>query len=167
MSNTADHVGRAQTITALGRQWTVARLERRLVMEFLEHVKTKLPDPKQVALEYLAALPAEDVNGRNAILQKAMDESLEYLSLASPRVQRYANSEDGMAYQIYLLLRGNHPEITVDMASAILEELGRKAFEDVARKAAGVAPQKKISPGNESNQNGPPPVLVGPSLTAH
>src|SRR4051794_28355490 len=112
MSNTPDHVGRPQTVEALGRTFTLARWTRAVWGEFLDWARNKLPDPRKAAVEFLEVVDKKDAALRDTIVREALAESLEYLSVNSPRVARLLDSLEGTTRLVYLLLKPAHPDAT-------------------------------------------------------
>jgi hypothetical protein len=151
MSNTPDHVGRSQTVSALGTAYTLGRWDRRVWAEFLEWAKGRLPDPRKAAAEFLAMLPADDLESRSAVVKAALAESTEHLSITSPKVQALLQSIEGGTYLVYLLLKRHHPEVTEDLAYDVFTAVGPERMQEAMTRCAGVAPGGKAdSPGGGS-----------------
>lgn len=145
MPNTPSHVGRPQTVEALGQTWTLARWDRRVWAEFLEWAKTKLPEPRKTAAEFLAMLPEGPDRQAVAetIVTKALDESTSHLSVGSPKVTQLLTSIEGGVYLLYLLLKRNHPEATEDTAYDLFTAVGPDVAQDLMGKCSGAAPAGK------------------------
>src|SRR4051812_30575054 len=95
----APHVGRAVTIEALGRTWTLARWDRERWVEFCEqYAAAHIPDPKQVALDFIKVLP-EQFHDR--IVDAAIEDAKESLTPGNPRVLKLLDTIDGSAYMLY------------------------------------------------------------------
>lgn len=167
--NTASHVGKETTINALGKTWRVAKAGRWAWTEFFKWAATVLPDPVKVARDAVQDLViqagkiirkeihADLAEGdRIALLQgnermqqqltsEALDKKASYLSMGSKEVGSLLNSIDGGSQMLCIVLKRNHPEMDIDLAYEIVQEIGLKHVQDKIDEAAGAAPPKNES----------------------
>lgn len=158
--NTPDHVGRSQTVEALGKTWTLSRWSRAVWNDFLAWAKTKLPDPRVEGRKTLASLLPQEgdapdmraalAEARNATAKQINEETLEYLTVNSKRVNALLDTMEGTEYLTYLLLRGEHPEADTELAYQIVLSVGSEAMSEKLKLCAGVGPKKDASPGNDA-----------------
>src|SRR4051812_32117699 len=91
----AAHVGREQTVEALGKRWRVARWTRERYDQFIdEYAAKKIRDPRQVVDEWLKTLP-ESQHGR--AVDWALEQSRIGLTYDSPDVLRLLDTLGGAA----------------------------------------------------------------------
>lgn len=147
MDNTPSHVGREQTITALGREWTLARWDRRVWADFLDWAKTVLPNPAAEAAAFLALVPPSDEVTRRAIVAEALKCKMDYLSVASPRVVDLIGTLEGTTKLVAILLQKHQPGTTDETAYEIITSAGKDRMQDVLQACAGVLPKKDEPPG--------------------
>lgn len=133
----ADHVGREQTITALGRTWRVGRWTRAVWDEWLQWLRTRIPDPLQVLKDKLDQFP-QHLQGE--LVRQAIDRANEYLAPGSPLVTQALGSLEGNAHLFYLLLQEHQPTVTPDDALQVAMEIGEQRGR-VLRDVSGVAPE--------------------------
>lgn len=150
MDNTPSHVGREQTITALGREWTLARWDRRVWADFLEWAKTVLPNPAAEAAAFLALLPPTDEVTRRAVVAEALKCKMDYLSVASPRVVDLIGTIEGTTKLVALLLQKYQAGTTDETAFEIIMAAGKDRMQGVLQDCAGVLPKKDEPPGESS-----------------
>lgn len=159
-STLAPHVGRQVTFTALGKEWTTARLTRGRWRRFLDEYAAKvLPDPRDVAVGFLQKLPRDlpcyDV-AASTIVADARNEATAGLTPNSPRVLSLLNDLDGSSYLLMLALEPNHPGITHDEAWEVAVAIGQDRIADVLLQAQGARPTPK-GEGPDLSQTGQAP----------
>ncbi len=147
-----EHVGREQTVEALGRTWKFGRWDRGVWADLFKFARQVLPNPVEVAFQAIEHLPAEPTNpalraAMEAVVSKALDKAASYISVASPEMRSLLASVEGNAHLVWLLVRKHHPEVTEDEAYELFISLsrmpGRKAtLDELAKK---VEPPNKLS----------------------
>jgi hypothetical protein len=133
------HLGAEAKVQAFGQTWILARWTVSIWNDFLDWAKGKMPDPFAGLDRVAAMIPADASHAHpvgvafNQALQRAQERAAVMLSLQSPEVSELLQDPRGAARIAWLLLRKNHPDITEDMAFAIVDEIGpekmREAFE--------------------------------------
>lgn len=169
MSQTPSHVGREQTVYAMGRSWTLARWERYVWADFLEWAKTQLPDPAIAARDLLAVIPPEDEASRRQVVADAIKAKATYLSLNSPQVKELLDTLEGCVQLTYLLLKRHHPDATPDVAYDLVMAVGAEQMGRTLQACAGVVPKEQpprgeTQPGAATGETTPQP---GPASTGH
>lgn len=136
-TNAAHHLGREQTVEALGKTWTLGRWTRAVWWRVLEWARGQVPDPLdavEATLERMATRQAKLLTEANAketspadgprlreeamvlerrgeqLLRAALDKRMVYLSVTSPEVQALTDSFEGSLKVIGELLREHHPK---------------------------------------------------------
>lgn len=166
----AAHVGREQTVEALGKSWTLARWDRAVWDKFLIWAATKIPDPRETAKDMLAMLPNTPDNQevRSETVRWALNEKQQYLSPNSPQVIQLLGTLDGVCKIVELLMKPAHPEADESLSYEIVLAVGQTAAEEKLKLTAGIAPAPKgdgaESPGSRS-ANPSPDGSSGPKLT--
>src|SRR5262245_25399342 len=101
-----DHLGREQTVNALGRQWRLTRFDRSVWADWLDWARPLIPHPLEVIRGKLEGMP-EDV--AIALVEHAADQALVHLQSSSRPVQMLLYSAEGLTQVVYLLARPQHP----------------------------------------------------------
>lgn len=142
-----DHIGRPATFHALGQEWTLARWTRSVWHDLIEYAKTILPDPRMEAEEILRYVPESDSATRVQVVRDAILQSRSMFTIGSKQIQEFIATTDGVTYLLYLLLRPNHPEITLDQVFEIASHPPPEMAKALER-AAGVVSPNDGSPGS-------------------
>lgn len=133
----ANHVGRANTIHALGTEWTVGRWTRGVWAALLEWAKPRIPDPLDVGKKAMAIFPEAH---HAAIVRHAVDAAEMYIGIDSPHVGRCLDDILGTAQILYQLLKPAHPNVTEDEAFDVMVSAGPKAVKDALAISSGKTP---------------------------
>jgi len=134
----AEHVGREQTVKALGKEWKLARWTRAVWRELLEWARPQVPDPIDVAERLMKRLPPEQHAG---VLAAALQMGCEPVHIGTPAVLALVNGMEGTAKLVSLLLKPSHPEATEDLAWDIILDVGLEMMAEIKRKAEGKPPR--------------------------
>lgn len=163
--NTAEHLGREQTVQVGSRSWTITRWDRSVWWDFLGWARTQIPDPLDAAEKVIAKLlerkadclhraRAADLDGESArlhaladqfqaqadsVFQGAMDKRANFLSVNSPEVGSLLRSLEGSVKLLHLLIVQHQPKATLDDAYELAAALGQD-LEQVIAVAAGKMP---------------------------
>jgi hypothetical protein len=161
----ADHIGKEQTVEALGKTWRVGRWTRNVWDDFTAWAKDNLPDPLQEvesSIERMMTLAAKAGTAEEKdpakkaellrtaqmweaqadhLLRMALDKKTSYLSVNSPEMGSLINSVVGGAQLLHLLLKTHQPDSTVDDAYWIIQELGGERLQAIYQIASGKAPR--------------------------
>lgn len=131
------HIGKEQTVQALGQTWRLQRWSRAVWGEFLAWARTQLPDPLEVARRAMELWGKEH---HQAIGQDALDRANSAISIGSKAVNELLESPEGACYLLFLLVKKHHPDVTQDQAMDILMEVGLEAMKKKFDGASGQAP---------------------------
>ena len=172
----AEHVGREQTVEALGRTWKVSRWTRNTWDEYTAWAASKLPDPLAVVEESLERMmaraeaahrrglserakdspppPAFAISAQwkemaERLLQTAFDQSTCYLAVNSPQMMSILNSPGGGVHMLWLLLREHQPGVTEDEAHDLHTALSGEAMGELFAVAQG-----RVPAGNAGGRSG-------------
>lgn len=151
-------IGSTSTVKALGRTWTIGRLELRVIREFRDWIKTQIGDPFARVEKFFDRLPDAEKLRR---IKEAEDEcrQLESFSLSSDLAKRFMNAEEGAAFLFWQLLKPAHPDVTIEEAFQVCQAMGQQRQNEVLAKSAGevrgngaapVVPGQKKSTGTKS-----------------
>jgi hypothetical protein len=130
-------LGQDTTITALGKEWTISRLELRIVRAFKEYVASIVGDPySQIDDRLFDLLPREE---QLVMLRQAKQdkEDLACFSLNSALAKRFLQMEEGIAVFGQLMLKKHHPDVTLDEAFDVWMAVGQKQMQEALNRAAG------------------------------
>jgi hypothetical protein len=130
-------LGQDTKVQALGREYTVSRLELRIVRAFKDYVAGIIGDPfAQVNDRYFDLLCREE---QLAVLKQAKQDrdDLACFSLHCPLAKRFLEREEGIAVLGRLMLRKHHPDITEDEAFNVWLALGQEQLNAAMASAAG------------------------------
>jgi hypothetical protein len=114
--------GRPYQVKALGRIWTLSRLELSMIFEFRDWIKTKLPDPLGGPIaKIFDRLPVEEQIERVKKAERIAEE-LNCFSLTSSLARQYMGTEQGIAKLGQIWLRQYHPDIDEATAFLVMQE---------------------------------------------
>ncbi len=133
-------LGQDTSVKALGKEWTISRLELRIVRAFKEYVAGIVGDPyAQINDRLFDLLPQEE---QLAMLRQAKQdkEDLACFSLNGPLAKRFLQMEEGIAVFGQLMLKKHHPDITQEEAFDVWLSVGQEQMNKALASAAGEAP---------------------------
>lgn len=131
-------LGKETTIQALGKTWTIGRLELRVVREFRDWLKDRLVDPLAIGEQYFRLLPPEEQLARVKEAE-AIGRDLKGFSLQCDLARKALATEEGAAKLVQLLLQAHHPDVTMDEAFLVCQEAGPQ-LERAMASASGSLP---------------------------
>lgn len=129
-------LGREQTFLALGKAWTLGRLDFDVFEGFFQWALPQIPDPIDGLDRLIAHLPP-DVAQR--LVLDALEVRRRVKDWNSPEIKALRDTDRGKMYTFYLMLKVKHPETTEKEAFEVAMAIGP---DDLARKfkiAAGKA----------------------------
>jgi hypothetical protein len=115
-------LGKETTVNALGKTWTIDRPELKVIRGFRDWIEEQLPDPMAIGEKYFAMLPPEEQLRRVKEAEDAKHQ-LKCFTLQSPLAKQYMAMEEGAAKLTQLLLQKHHPDVTVEEAFMVLQEI--------------------------------------------
>ncbi len=139
-------IARESTITLNGKEYRLAKATTNRLDEFVEWCKTKLPNPIKLAGELIGSFPAEH---RELLVRVAMEEGSSPLSINSPRVQALASTPDGSVRLFHILIKPNHPEVTLDELAEWMKNADATELQKAFAKVSGT---KEVVVNNENPQ---------------
>lgn len=133
-------LGKETTFQALGQTWTTGTWSLAAWDELLAMARSYLPDPYD-GLEQI--LPHVDRDMARELIMEAQKVKRRILSIMSPEIQEWLATVEGQIRLFYVLLKLNHPEVTLDMAMKIVSEVGDTKQAEIIDAAAGTPPAPK------------------------
>lgn len=129
------------------REWTVGRVEIRVIRAFRDWIAERLGDPFAAAERWVDKLPPEQAVLMVREAEQTRDQ-LASFSLGCPLARRFLATEEGQAVLFQLLLEPAHPDVTEEEAWRVAQALGEKAAEVLAKASgeAGAAPKNAQHP---------------------
>ncbi len=141
--------GEVQNLTTEdGRQWTLDRLEIRLIREFRDWIKVREGDPFALVERFQGKMSDEALMPffKEA---KAIQDDLRAFTLASPLAQKHMATEEGIACLAKLLLKKHHPAATEEDAFLVGQAMGKRMAE-VLERAQGSPPNGESPAGGDA-----------------
>lgn len=148
-----DH-GKATKIKAMGKEWTLSRLELHIIEAYRDWIAEqvdvqKLFDRAERFADKLPAIAAKEYEEA-----KEIEKQLECFSLSCPLAKRFLTPDDpksaslaGVVKFYHLLLQEHHPDLTPVDVQAIILAAGKQLAPAVA-KAEGKVPEVAGASGN-------------------
>jgi len=130
-------LGQDTKVTALGKEWTISRLELRIVRAFKDYIAGIVGDPyAQINDRLFDLLPREE---QLAMLRQAKQdkEDLACFSLNCSLAKRFLQMEEGIAVFGQLMLQKHHPDITQEDAFDVWLSIGQEQMQKALASAAG------------------------------
>jgi len=130
-------LGQDTKVNALGKEYTISRLELRIVRAFKEYVAGIVGDPyAQINDRLFDLLPKEE---QLAMLRQAKQDKddLACFSLNCPLAKRFLQMEEGIAVFGQLMLKKHHPDVTQEEAFDVWLSVGQKELNKAIATAAG------------------------------
>jgi len=138
-----DPIAKEATIKLNGKDYRLAKATVNRLDEFVDWCKTKLPNPIKAAGECIASFPKEY---QDLLVRVAVSEGTSPLTISSPRVQALAASPDGMVRMFHILLKPNHPEVTLDDLSAWIKDADAGELQAAFSKVSATKPEAQQGP---------------------
>lgn len=139
-----DHIGRDTVIESKGRRFTLSRYTRQVLRRFIRHANEVLPHPLDEAKAHLDGFPP---HLQEKIVNDALERMRERINFTSADIRAYLMSPDGEAKLLQLLLLKHHPEMTVEAAEElyedVIEEHGMEYMGERFKEASGVMPEEQ------------------------
>jgi hypothetical protein len=131
-----DAISAEATITLNGRQYTLAKATVARLEEFVEWCKPKLKNPIVAAGEAIGGFPGQL---QELLVRVAVQEGSSPLTISSPRIQALAGTTEGMAKLFHIMLKPNHPDVTIDDLSKWLGDSNAVDLQSAFNKISGTA----------------------------
>jgi hypothetical protein len=105
--------------------------------------------PEELKRDILRATHEECKNKRWVIKDTETGDIVKetFLSWETPEVQESLNTPSGISQQVYLALKINHPEMTLDLANRICQLETYEKILNKVHEALGLTPEKIITAG--------------------
>lgn len=132
------NLGKETRIKAMGKTWTIGRLELAVIRDFKAWIMEHLP-PTAMPRELFESLPREEQVERYRE-QEWLAKQLACFSIQGDLAKRYLATEEGLAAFGRLLLRAHHPDVTDEEAFQVFQEAGPELAR-VMQDAAGEIPE--------------------------
>ena len=139
-------LGKETVVTALGQKWTIGRPELRVIRDFRDWIEKQLPDPMSMGEKFFNLLPPDEQLARVKAAEDAKQQ-LKCFTLQGSLAKTYLAMEEGAAVFMQLLLRKHHPDVTLEQAFEILQEIEPQLNQIVAD-GRGEAPGGEPVSGN-------------------
>lgn len=142
-------LGEEQTIqTPDGREWTLGRLDLKVIRAWREYVQKREGDPFAVVDRYLGKIKDELLM---PMLKDAEEvkKQLACFGFGSPLSQKYVATEEGLTVLTGLLLKKAHPTASEEDAFAVADAFSARVAE-VLETAGGTVPPNAAAPAPES-----------------
>lgn len=142
-------LGEEQVIqTPDGREWTLSRMELKVIRAWREYVQKREGDPFTIVDRYLGRVKDELLM---PLLKdgEEVKHQLACFSLGCPLSQRHIATEEGLSYLVGLLLKKAHPQATEEDAYAVADAVNRRLAE-VLETAGGEVPPNAAAPAAAS-----------------
>jgi hypothetical protein len=146
------------TVEAFGQKWTFShRMEWGTLKGFFAWIREQEGDQFAEFERFHAILPDAEKGKAFKDRQERRDQ-LKSLNLDSPIAREYQMTPDGIGWMAAALLRVNHPDITIEKAFQVMQEIDPAVAAEIKRKAAENA---KGSAKNERGGERPPKKSIG------
>lgn len=142
-------IAKESTITLGGKEYRLAKATVNRLDEFVEWCKTKLPNPIKAAGECIASFPKEY---QDLLVRVAVAEGSSPLTINSPRVQALAGTPEGMVRIFHILLKPNHPEVTLENLSVWMQDADAEELQKAFAKVSATKAEVQQSPLEKASQ---------------
>jgi len=113
-----------------GRTYRLAPLTLRDYGEIENRVASRRPDPVAVVRRSLDGLsPAQ----QEFLLGRAYDKAVAARRATADEIDQWKRTPDGFCYLFWLMVRQEHPAMTLEQAAELVEQLAGEVREEVAR----------------------------------
>jgi hypothetical protein len=119
------------TVTIAGRTYRLGPLTLEDYGEIENRILAGRPDPLAVALDKLDRL---DEQQQRTLLARAYDEAVKCPMVTIAELERWRETPQGFCYRFWLMIRKHQPEITLERAAELIEQLGAEARAEVGRR---------------------------------
>lgn len=148
MDQLAMATGNAGVAELGGRTYQLSRLTLSDLGAFQAHIRQrldKIPSPFEQIKDELKHLSKED---RREVLKMAYENRINFRTLASPQAQEISNSTESVAYQIWLSLRRNHPDVKFEDIVSSVEQLDTAEVSRIIEAISATPGKKKDAERN-------------------
>jgi len=129
-----DAISTEATITLNGKQFTLAKATVSRLEEFVEWCKPRLKNPIVAAGEAIGGFPGQL---QELLVRVAVQEGSSPLTISSPRVQALADTTEGLAKLFHIMLKPNHPDVTIDDLTRWLGDANSVDLQSAFNKISG------------------------------
>jgi hypothetical protein len=126
-------LGKDTTVKALGKTWTFSsRMEWGALKEFFAWIAQQEGDVFADLERFIDKIPEADRAKLFRERQERRDQ-IKSLNLGSPIAEAYKQTADGIGYMALALLRVHHPDVTMEEAMAIMQEVDPRTMAQIQR----------------------------------
>jgi hypothetical protein len=137
-------VAAAQTVIELdGKSYRLSPLKAKHYAEIERHILQSRPDPLEAVKSRLEGLPE---HLQRHLVGLAYDQLLRGPRVAADELWQWMNSREGACYALWLAVREQHPEVTLEECRRLVEAADQEVFDTIQRRldeASGLPPGKQ------------------------
>ena len=93
-------------------------------------IKAERPDATAIALKLVAGLPAGDPE-RRRLLDRAYEDSVKAKQVTHEELEAWKGSITGICFCFWRMLIRKHPDMTLERATALMEQFGQEAIDKI------------------------------------
>jgi len=123
-------VGLGDVLTIGGEKYTTTPMSANDWALCQAEIKKDRPDATQVALKLVSGLPPDDPE-RRRLLERAYEDSVRAKQITHEELEAWKGSIQGICFCFWRMLIHHHPEITLERATALLEQFGQEALDTI------------------------------------
>lgn len=122
------YIGKETAVEVNGKTYTLSRMTRKILNEWLEWAEPQLVNPLDVVKGHLDGFTKEQ---QDLIIKEALKAARQRRDVTSPEVQGFMSTPAGMTHLVQLLLKDHHPDVTEDEAFEVAQAKGDDFRDDV------------------------------------
>jgi len=149
--------GADQTIAVGDCTYRLGPLTLKDYGEIENRILARRPDPIAVAVGHLEGLSEEQ---QEYLLGRAFDRAVSGRWVRSSEIDEWKQTHEGFCYLFWLMVRKSHPEVTLERAAELIQQLADESQEDLHRRMAEAA---GLPEGNRSGQAQPTATVEPPT----